>query len=190
HRRDREDHHRQRQSEVELHEAHPVVEALARGADHGDGAELRRHHRKADGPPGIAPVAEEVPLDLTAAACVLDAGVDDPGQVEPDDEPVDGMHGYPANETWSSQSRTSVRAWTPRTFNAERQKRGGSCGPSVTAPSPPRAAARRLPAVPGGGRPPSGCRGRGAPARRQPPGPFAWAPGLPPSHAPRRSAGG
>ena len=51
HGRGGEDHHRDRQPEVKLHEAHAVDISLAGGGDEGDGARLRRHDRKTHGVP-------------------------------------------------------------------------------------------------------------------------------------------
>ena len=88
----RDDDHRDRQRVVELQEAHAVVVGLPRGADHRDGAELRRHHRQADGPPGQAAAGQEVALDLGAVLGEPDAVPDNPGQVGGDDEPVERVH--------------------------------------------------------------------------------------------------
>ena len=80
HQRDRQDDHRERQAEVELHEPHAVVVALSGRADHRDGAQLRRHHRDAGGPPRDAALGEEVAVELVAVLGPPQAVEDDPGE--------------------------------------------------------------------------------------------------------------
>ncbi len=58
----RQEHHRQRQPEVELHEAHAVLVGLARRRQKRDGAGLGGHHRQADGDRGVLVVAPQVAL--------------------------------------------------------------------------------------------------------------------------------
>ena len=89
HERHRQDHHRERQAEVELDEAHAVGIRLAGRADQRDGAELRRHHRQADRPPRQAAVGEQVPFDAGAGLGPPQAVDDDPEQVADDNEPVE-----------------------------------------------------------------------------------------------------
>ena len=62
--RQRQDDHRERQAEIELHEAKAREIPEPRGADDGDGAHLRRHHRQADRPPRQRPVREQVAVDF------------------------------------------------------------------------------------------------------------------------------
>ena len=90
--RQRQDHHRDRQAEVDLDEPHAVGVRLAGRADHGDGAELRGHHRQTDGPPRQASAAEEIALDLVRALAQPQSVPDDPDQVRRDDGPVDPVH--------------------------------------------------------------------------------------------------
>jgi hypothetical protein len=67
HHRERQDDHRDRQAEIELHEPQPGGIRLAGGSDQRHRAHLGRHHREADRPPGQRPVGEEVALDLVGA---------------------------------------------------------------------------------------------------------------------------
>ena len=93
HQRHAEDDHRDRQPEVELHEAHAVGRALPRGADHGDGRELRRHDGQADRPPGEVAAGEEVALDVVGPLRAPQAVPDHVHEVHDHDEPVDPVHG-------------------------------------------------------------------------------------------------
>ena len=92
HQRQREDDHRQGQSEVELHEADAVVVALPRRPDQRDGAHLGGHHRQADGPPRERPRRQEIAFDGARPPGPLHAVVQHPGEVGGDDGPVDQVH--------------------------------------------------------------------------------------------------
>ena len=92
HERHRQHDHRERQRVVELQKPHAVRVALAGRADHGDGAQLRRHHGKADRPPRQASACEKVPFELVAALREAQTVPDDPGQIDRDDRPVDRVH--------------------------------------------------------------------------------------------------
>ena len=92
HERDAEDHHRQRQPEVELHEPHSVGGALPRRADHRHGGELRRHDGQSDGPPRQAAIGEEVSLDLLRAARPSQPVDHDVREPPDDDHPIQPMH--------------------------------------------------------------------------------------------------
>jgi hypothetical protein len=58
HHREREDHHRDRQAEIELHESHAVGISLPRRPHQRDSAQLRGHHREARGPPRQAALGQ------------------------------------------------------------------------------------------------------------------------------------
>ena len=92
HERHAEDDHRDRQPEVELHEAHAVGVALPGRPDQRDRAQLRRHHREADGPPRQAAVREQIAFDLVRVLGAADAVPHHPHQVEADDDPIEQVH--------------------------------------------------------------------------------------------------
>ena len=69
---DREDHHPDRQAEVELHEAHSIHIGLAGGGEEGDGAGLGGHDRQQHGIPAHAAVGQKVAGDVLAAAALPD----------------------------------------------------------------------------------------------------------------------
>ncbi len=87
-----EDHHREREPQVQLDEAHAVRGALTRRADHRDRRELCRHHREAHDPPRQALVGEEVARDRVGVLRLPDAVHDYPDHVDHDDQPVDPVH--------------------------------------------------------------------------------------------------
>ena len=92
HHREREDDHRDRQAEVELHEPHAVRVPLPRRAHQRDRAQLRGHHREPGGPPRQAPLGQQVAVHLVGRPRALQPVVDNPRQVGDDDEPVDEVH--------------------------------------------------------------------------------------------------
>ena len=92
HQGDGQDHHGERQREIELNEAQAVGVALTRRADHGDGTQLGRHHREASRPPGNAPLGEEVALEFVAVFRAPETVVDDPRHEGDEDRPVQPMH--------------------------------------------------------------------------------------------------
>ena len=137
HRGDREDDHRERQAEVELHEPEAVAVALPRRADKRDRAELRGHHRQAYGPPRIAPIPQDEAVDLVAVLRPAEPVPDDEGEIAADDEPIEPAHAV--------RPRTSARRARARSAPASRREGcGGPCGerrdPSLS--SAQRAAAR------------------------------------------------
>ena len=90
HQGDAEDDHGEGQAEVDDEEAHPLGEGLPGGAHEGDGADLRRHDRQADRPPGHLPAGQEEIVDLPVAASHVDAEADDEHEVDAEDGPVRG----------------------------------------------------------------------------------------------------
>ena len=88
----RQDHHRERQAEVELDEAKAGEVRLARRADERHGAHLRRHHGQADRPPRQRSVAEKVALDLVRPFRAPQPVVDNPRDVHDDDGPIERSH--------------------------------------------------------------------------------------------------
>src|SRR5215469_2239200 len=66
--RRREDHHGDRQSEIELHEAHSVLVTLPRGGEKGDRAGLGRHDRQANRQPSSIATPSQVRVDAADAA--------------------------------------------------------------------------------------------------------------------------
>ncbi len=80
--------HRERQAEVERHEAHALRVGLAGRAHEGDGADLGRHHREPRRPPPhLAPGQEEV-VDAAGAPPHPHAEGHDADHVDGEDDPV------------------------------------------------------------------------------------------------------
>ena len=92
HDRERQDHHRERQAEIELHEAQAGEVRLAGRPDDRDGAHLRRHHRQPDRPPRQRSVREEVAVDFVGPLRSAQAVDDDPPDVGDDDQPGKRTH--------------------------------------------------------------------------------------------------
>ena len=92
HRRGREDHHRDRQSEIELHEAHAVDVGLAGGGDEGDGARLRRHDGERHGVPRHGLAGQQILVDGVAAAALVEAVDDDEDERADQHHPVERSH--------------------------------------------------------------------------------------------------
>jgi hypothetical protein len=88
----RDDDHGDGQPEIELHEAHPLFERLARHRQEGDGARLRRHDRQADGPPAQVAAAAQVGVGALGAALAPGAVADDGGERADEDRPVERLH--------------------------------------------------------------------------------------------------
>ena len=88
----RQNHHRQRQPEVELHEAHAVDISLPSGSDKGDGAGLRRHDGKTHGPPGHGFARQKIIPDGLFPAALVQSVADDHDQGEYQDNPVQQSH--------------------------------------------------------------------------------------------------
>ena len=65
---------------------------MARGADHRDRGELRRHHGEADRPPWQRAIAEEVPFDRLRPPRPAQAVDADVAEIADDDEPVQPVH--------------------------------------------------------------------------------------------------
>ena len=114
HQRDRQDDHRDRQPEVELHEAHAVSVSLPCRTHERDRAELRRHHRETNGPPRQAAIGEEIPFDPVGGLRTTEAVDDDPHQVCSDDQPIEKVHrwrrsgGEDASEQPEGRNHTGV----------------------------------------------------------------------------------
>ena len=85
--------HGERQSEIELHEPHPVQVALAGRAEKSDRTGLGGHDAEADGPPpGVVP-APKIRLRGVGLAGLPDAIGDDEAEAAEKDQPVEPMHG-------------------------------------------------------------------------------------------------
>ena len=111
--RHRQDDHRQRQAEVELHEAHAVVVALTGRADHRDGAELRGHHRDARRPPGNAALGEQVAVELVAVFGSPQAVVNDPDEEDAEQGPVNPVQGGRVDVAQGGRgSQAACRRWS------------------------------------------------------------------------------
>ncbi len=88
----REDHHRDGQSEVELHETHTVDVGLAGGRDESDGARLGRHDRESHGIPGHGLAGEQILVYGVRAAALVQAVKDDEQKRAGQDAPIEGPH--------------------------------------------------------------------------------------------------
>ena len=109
---DREDHHRDRQAEVELDEAHPVGVCLTGRGEERDGARLRRHDRQRDDPPRCGAARHEVALHVLLVAALRHAPDDDEDEGRSQDRPVEeGQRKALAK----SQKRRISTARAPRT---------------------------------------------------------------------------
>ena len=165
---DRQDQHRERQAEVELHEAEAGEIAQAGRAADRHRAQLRGHHRQADGKPRQRAIREEVPVDLVRRLRSPQPVDDDPRDVGDDDEPVERAHenNRPNHTsarmtaasiaiTWSvwrvtarprarraSARRPRARRWRPSATRDRRRARRQT--PAPRAPSPPAPARRRF----------------------------------------------
>ena len=94
HRGRADDHHRDRQSEIELHEAHAVDVGLPGGGDEGDGAGLRGHDRERHGVPRHRFAGQQVAIDCVAAAAAIQPVRNDEGERRGQDNPVERPHRY------------------------------------------------------------------------------------------------
>ncbi len=92
HQRDAENHHRKRKTVIKLHEAEAVVVTLACRSHQRNRAELRRHHREADRPPGHRSIGQKIRLGRAIELRSLDAIGNEPADVSEDDCPVDQVH--------------------------------------------------------------------------------------------------
>ena len=78
---DGEDHHRDREPEVVLHEAHAVDERLPGRRRERDGARLRGHDGERDRIPGHGPSRQEVSLEIARRPALVEAEADDQASV-------------------------------------------------------------------------------------------------------------
>ena len=92
HEGDTDDHHREREPEIELDESKAIGRALRGGPDHRDGGQLCGHDREADCPPGQAPAREEISLDPGGPPRTPNAVYPDVGEINDDDDPVERVH--------------------------------------------------------------------------------------------------
>jgi hypothetical protein len=86
------DHHRDRQSEIKLHEAHAIGVALAGGGDEGDGAGLRRHDGEAHGVPWHRFASQEIFVHGGAAAAAVQSVADDEREPREHYHPIEWPH--------------------------------------------------------------------------------------------------
>ena len=91
HQGDAQDHHGERQAEVDLDEAHAIDVALPRGAHERDRARLRRHHREPDGIPGHGALREEEIFEAFVPPAGAVPDENDEREIQRDDEPVEGV---------------------------------------------------------------------------------------------------
>ncbi len=87
-----EDHHRDRQPEVELHESHAVDIGLAGGRNERDRARLRRHDRQADRVPGHMPAGDHERAHIVRASSPPEAVQRHVSERGAEDQPVSDPH--------------------------------------------------------------------------------------------------
>ncbi len=86
------DDHRERESEIELHEPHAVDVGLAGGRNESHCARLGRHDGQSHGIPGHGPSGEHVLIRCSAAPAAIESVADDERQPTEHDHPIERPH--------------------------------------------------------------------------------------------------
>ena len=89
---DRKNDHGQRQAQVKLEETHTILIRLAGGRKKCDSTRLRRHNRKAHGPPGKTVIAQQVTLHTLCSTCFPYTVANDHEKCSEQDNPVCNNH--------------------------------------------------------------------------------------------------